>query len=189
MNSIQSHKPSLILLLIFLFSGFVHAADLDAGKNKAAMCFGCHGQNGNSKVPQNPNLAGQRATYLESQIKAFQSGQRTSSIMQSMVAKLAAQDIKNISAYFASLSTESAGGTETLAIKGKDKAAMCFGCHGSSAQGRGSFPKLAGQQPDYIENQLINFKNRSRKGGPMNAIASSLSEQDFKELAAYLGSL
>ncbi|MFW5443024.1 MAG: c-type cytochrome [Methylococcaceae bacterium] len=187
MNSIQSRQ--LYFFLLFLFSSFAHAADIDAGKNKASMCFGCHGANGNSKIPQYPSLASQRATYIESQLKAFQSGERKNSIMQSMAANFTAQDIQNISAYFASISTESAGGSEILAVKGKDKAAMCFGCHGTLAKGRGSFPKLAGQQPAYIEKQLLNFKNRSRKGGPMNAITSSLSEQNIKELAAYLGSL
>ncbi len=66
---------------------------------------------------------------------------------------------------------------------------MCSGCHGTTAQGRGSFPKLAGQQPEYLKKQLLSFKNGSRKGGPMNAITSSLSERDISEIAAYLGSL
>lgn len=189
MYSIQSYSLALLFCSFFATNSFVYAADIDAGKSKAAFCLGCHGSNGNSKSPQYPTLAGQRAQYLEAQLKAFQSGQRTSSIMQGMTANLNVQDIQNLSAYFSSLNTESAGGDTALAKKGEPKTAMCKGCHGSSVEGRGSFPKLAGQQPEYIEKQLLNFKNRSRKGGPMNAVASSLSEQDIKEIAAYLGSL
>ncbi len=66
---------------------------------------------------------------------------------------------------------------------------MCAGCHGAKGQGKGNYPKLAGQQPQYLIKQLLNFKNRSRKGGPMNAIASTLTEQDINQIAAYLGTL
>ena len=189
MNSIHSYNLILLFISFFSFTGIVHAADTAVGKEKATVCLGCHGTNGNSKNPQYPSLAGQRALYIEAQLKAFQSGQRTNPIMQGMAASLTKQDIKNLSAYFASLASENAGGDASLAKKGKDKFAMCAGCHGASAQGRGGFPKLAGQQPAYLEKQLLNFKNRSRKGGPMNAMASSLSEQDIKEIAAYLANL
>jgi len=183
----------ILILISFVFlslSNTAHAADISAGKDKAVACLQCHGSNGNSKNSQYPSLAGQRAMYFESQLKNFQSGQRDNSVMQGMATNLTKPDITNISAYFASLTTESAGTSDlSLAKKGKEKFAMCAGCHGSSALGRGGFPRLAGQQPQYIEKQLLAFKNRSRKGGPMNAMTSSLSEQDIKEIAAYLGSL
>ena len=183
----------ILILISFVFlslSNTAHAADISAGKDKAVACLQCHGSNGNSKNAQYPSLAGQRAMYLESQLKNFQSGQRTNPIMQGIVGKLTKSDISNISAYFADLTPEGAGASDlSLAKKGQEKFAMCAGCHGSSAQGRGGFPRLAGQQPEYIEKQLLSFKNRSRKGGPMNAMTSSLSEQDIKEIAAYLGNL
>jgi len=187
----NSHSHPILILFFFLcsFSPFIHSADIEAGKNKAAFCLGCHGENANSKNPQYPTLAGQRALYLESQIKAFQSGTRTSPVMQGMVAKLNKQDIKNISAYLSTLPTESAGGDSTLAKSGESKIMMCTGCHGRSAQGRSGFPKLAGQHPEYLKKQLLNFKDRSRKGGPMNNISSSLSEQDIDAISHYLGSL
>ena len=143
MYSIQSYSLALLFCSFFATNSFVYAADIDAGKSKAALCLGCHGSNGNSKSPQYPTLAGQRAQYLEAQLKAFQSGQRTSPVMQGMAANLTALDIQNVSAYFSSLSTESAGGDSSLAKKGEPKTATCKGCHGTSAQGRGVFPKLA----------------------------------------------
>ncbi|MCK5121626.1 MAG: cytochrome c4 [Methylococcales bacterium] len=189
MKSLNFHSLTLLFISLLSTSHFIHAADIDAGKNQATFCLGCHGSNGNSKNPQYPSLAGQRALYIEKQLTAFQSGYRDSPVMKGMASKLKQQDIKNISAYFASLTTQSAGGDPALAKKGQSKVAMCFGCHGSSAQGRGGFPKLAGQHPEYLKKQLLNFKNRSRKGGPMNNISASLSEQDINEITAYLGSL
>jgi cytochrome c553 len=176
-------RTFILLLLAFLsLSSTAHAADIAAGKDKAAACLQCHGSNGNSKNPQYPSLAGQRAAYLESQLINFQTGQRTelfmdasqrtNSVMQDMVAKLTKSDISNISAYFAGLTPETAGASDlSLAEKGEKKFGICTGCHGSSAQGRDVFPKLAGQQPKYIEKQLLDFKNGSRKGGPMNVMA------------------
>lgn len=189
MTFFQLRRLTLILIFIFSSTHSVFAADAKAGKNKAALCQGCHGIDGNSQSSQYPTLAGQRESYIEAQLKAFKSGERTNSTMQGMAANLTEEDIKNIAAHFSSLPTKSAGGDSSMAKKGENKFSMCAGCHGAKAQGRSSFPKLAGQQPEYLKKQLLNFKNGSRKGGPMNAMTSSLSEQDISEIAAYLGSL
>ena len=179
------HRLSLIIVMTLLGSqpGFT------AVKDNAATCQSCHGSSGNSKIPQYPSLAGQRALYIESQLNAFKSGRRSGSVMQGVVTHLSKKDITRLAAYFAKLAPKSAGGNATLAAKGKTKATMCMGCHGRDAQGQGGFPRLAGQQPEYLKKQLLNFKNGHRKGGPMNFISTSLSESDIKALAAYLGSL
>lgn len=178
-----------ISVLLALFIPRAEAADIEAGKKKAAMCMGCHGQEGVSNNPMYPSLAGQTATYLENQLKAFQSGSRNNPMMKGMAAGLDKNDIENLAAYFASLPAPSAGGNPDLAMSGKDKTSMCLGCHGGNAEGRGQFPRLAGQHPEYLAKQLRAFKKGDRVGGPMGAMARNLSEQDIKEIAAYLGSL
>ena len=102
---------------------------------------------------------------------------------------LSNEDIDNLAAYFSSQKPAKAGGDPTLAKAGESKASICLGCHGQSAEGNGQFPRLAGQHPEYLEQQLKNFKDGSRKSGPMQAITANLSETDFKALAAYFGSL
>jgi cytochrome c553 len=189
MTLISRQQFIIVFVTLFSFSSFTNAADIEAGKEKAAMCQGCHGKNGNSTVSQFPILAGQTANYLEYQLRGFQSGKRSDPVMPGIVANLNKQDFKDLSAYFSSIPTKSAGADPELALKGKNKVSMCLGCHGNEAKGRGGFPRLAGQHPDYLKKQLLNFKNRSRKGGPMNSIVSSLSEQDIDEISAYLGSL
>jgi cytochrome c553 len=66
---------------------------------------------------------------------------------------------------------------------------MCSGCHGETSAGNGQFPRLAGQHPDYLVKQLTSFKDGSRKASQMQAIATTISEEDMKALAAYFGSL
>lgn len=175
--------------LLALWIAPSHAADIDAGKSKAAACMGCHGSEGISSSAMWPNLAGQSVAYLQTQLKNFKSGQRDNPTMKGIVAGLSDDDIQNLAAYFAGLPAKSAGGDAASSQTGKDKAAMCMGCHGSNLQGKGQFPRLAGQHPNYLSKQLHDFKDGARKAGPMNAIAKSLADDDIKVLAEYLGAL
>lgn len=82
------------------------AADVEAGKAKAAVCAACHGQNGMAQIPTYPNLAGQNEQYLVMALKAYKNKQRTggqAAIMQGQAAALSDEDIANVAAYFASL--------------------------------------------------------------------------------------
>ena len=80
------------------------AADIAAGKEKAKVCFSCHGENGRASIPAYPHLAGQQAKYLEVALKAYADGSREDPTMAPMAKALSEEDIRNIAAYFASLS-------------------------------------------------------------------------------------
>lgn len=79
------------------------AGDAEAGKAKAATCAACHGANGISPAPIWPNLAGQKAQYLEKQLKHFRDGERNDPMMAPMAKPLSDQDIADLAAYFSSL--------------------------------------------------------------------------------------
>jgi cytochrome c553 len=97
-------KKLLGLSAVLLVSPFVHAADIEAGKAKVAtVCAACHGAAGVSVSDAIPNLAAQRAGYIEAQLKALKSGERKNPIMNAMAAQLSADEIANVAAYFASL--------------------------------------------------------------------------------------
>jgi cytochrome c553 len=179
----------LAVLLAWAWTQPVSAADPKSGEGKAENCVGCHGAKGHSSNPQVPNLAAQHSGYFVSQLAAFKGGIRKNPMMQSMAANLSDEDMQNLGAYFSSLPAVKAGGDAALAKSGQAKAGMCLGCHGSNAEGRGQFPRLAGQNPEYLLQQLKNFKDGSRTSGPMQGVAGSLSEDDMKAIAAYLGSL
>lgn len=180
---------SVSVLLACFWAVPVFAADIAAGEQKAAACMGCHGPKGKSSNAQWPNLAAQQSAYIVNQLNAFKTGTRKNPMMQSFVANLSADDINNLASYYSSQPSVSAGGDPNLAKSGQTKASMCLGCHGSSAEGNGQIPRLAGQHPAYLAKQLSSFKEGVRKSGPMQAIASGLSEEDMKALAAYFGSL
>lgn len=177
------------LFLACLLSTQVSANELSAVEQKAATCFGCHGDKGKSNNPQWPSLAAQQSVYVVNQLNAFKSGERINPLMQAQVTKLTAEDINNYGAYFAVQQPAKAGGNPDLAKQGKVKATVCLGCHGPAGEGNGQYPRLAGQHPGYLAQQLTDFKNGTRKNGAMQAIAGNLSEDDIKALAAFFGSL
>lgn len=96
-------KLSLLLTAVTLLAGHVGAADIAAGKSKAAVCAGCHGPDGISFIPTYPNLKGQKAAYTVKQLQDFKSKKRADPVMMAQAASLSDADIKNIAAYYESL--------------------------------------------------------------------------------------
>ncbi len=90
-----------------------------------------------------------------------------------------------IAAYAAERGAVATGGVEA-------KLEYCRTCHGLAAQGyRGWFPmpRLAGQQPQYIENQLRAFAERRRTNPIMANVSHALSPSMISALAAHLKNL
>jgi len=73
---------------------------------------------------------------------------------------------------------------------GQGKVAMCIGCHGIPDY-RTAYPEvyrvpvLGGQNQAYLANALHAYKKGDRHFDTMHAIASSLSDQDIADIAAY----
>ena len=101
---------TIALLAVLISSPASHAQDVDAGRARVGeVCSACHGLNGVSVSATIPNLAGQKAGYLGSQLNAFKSGARKNQIMSPIATQLSPGDIANVAAYFASLQGPSAG--------------------------------------------------------------------------------
>ena len=104
-------KKMLGMSIVLAFAPAAQAADIGAGKARVeAVCSACHGANGVSVSDTIPNLAGQRAAYIEAQLKAFKDGVRKAPVptspiatMAAMAAQLSAADMADVAAYFASL--------------------------------------------------------------------------------------
>lgn len=75
------------------------------------------------------------------------------------------------------------------AAAGQKKAATCAACHGADGNSAsGQFPKLAGQNADYIVQELKRFKSGVRKNPIMAGMAAGLSDQDMQDVAAWFSS-
>jgi len=183
----------------------VASGDAEAGKAKAVICAACHGAEGISAIPANPNLAGQVPGYISAQLKAFKSGERINAIMAGQTAGLSKEDMDDLDAYYASLKakTTSKLTEEDKALAEEGRAiyrggfaqrgiSACMSCHGPSGHGiPKNYPRVSAQHKEYLEQQLLAYKKGERKGynNIMSDIAFGLSELQIKQLAAYMAGL
>ncbi len=189
--------------------------DAVAGATKAAPCAACHGSNGVAAAPTFPNLAGQSATYLYVQLRAFKDGSRTGAVMQPLAKALTDQDMRNLAAHFASLPARAATQKALKSPRGSilfhdgDVAKgvpPCQGCHGVDGRGPrpdptstapqpawSTFPHLAGQNAPYLLKQLQAYRDGTRIGTSndkvMRGVARNLSAADMRALADYASTL
>jgi cytochrome c553 len=79
------------------------AQEAAAGRAKAQACAVCHGAQGLSAQPDAPNLAGQPALYLATQLRAYRSGARRHEVMNVMARPLSDADIADLAAWYAAI--------------------------------------------------------------------------------------
>jgi cytochrome c553 len=177
-------------------SSVAHAADIAAGKEKAELCVGCHGENGVSQMENMPSLAGQLDQFIQWQLVYFRAGSRKNEQMQPIVEQLNNEDIRNLGAYFASLPPPKpeVDKDPDLSKKGAQAAAgrRCAACHLDNYAGTKAAARVASQREDYLGKALRDYKSGVRSGGgqaAMAEVAHPLSEEEIVALAHYLAYL
>ncbi|WP_417566443.1 c-type cytochrome [Marinobacter sp.] len=207
-------KLILAWALISLATG-VTAADGDPergeqlaaqGDGSGAPCLACHGADGSGNNAAGfPRLAGLDSAYLAKQMLDYNAGARVSPIMQPNINNFDEQQIRDLAAYYATMSvpqaTAPAPVNEDVLAQGEKLANQgdwdnyippCSSCHGPGNRGVGeSFPAIAGQHPNYIRSQIDAWRNNLRNNDPnqlMTAVAERLTGEQIDAVAAYLGS-
>jgi cytochrome c553 len=150
-----------------------------------------------------PRLAGQRAWYIEQQLKEFRDETRGDpyavAYMWGMASGLSNDTITALADYF-SKQTMGPGKPHSPAVEAHGRQIFeqgipsqgvpaCAACHGKDALGNNSYPRLAGQHAEYILKQLASFKSNMRKVAIMHGVAQTLHPKDMKDVADYLESL
>jgi cytochrome c553 len=178
----------------------------EAGKVKQTVnqvCAACHGADGNSAIPANPNLAGQHAHYTTKQLADFKSGARKNAVMSGMVAALTPEDMTGLAAYFAEQKPKPSVAKDKSLVALGEKiyrggnsdtgVPACAGCHSPTGAGIPiQFPRLAGQFADYTFAQLKAFRAGERtndNANVMQSIAAKMSEQEMRAVAEYTAGL
>jgi cytochrome c553 len=180
------------------------SGDRTPGEDKAInLCSTCHGPRGVSTSPIFPNLAAQQPEYLVAQIEAFQAHTREEKaahdIMYGIAGNLDTALVKSIAQYYA-VQPPAPGrpGDPTLVAKGKSlfetgiperTIPPCATCHGPKAEGRGAFPRLAGQHAAYVAHQIEYIQQVVRKAPVMHGIVKDLTPAEIEAIAAYVQSL
>jgi cytochrome c553 len=178
---------------------------IDAGTSKSITCTACHGAEGNSVNPLWPNIAGQSANYLLTQMAAFKNGTRSDPLMTPQAMLLSDEDMRDVAVYFESLPGAAMAVADTSRLdkgtalyRGGDMesgAAACLACHGPTGRGNpaANYPALQGQHATYTAKQLRDYANETRmsdgKTRIMRDIAARLSDDDINALASYVQGL
>jgi cytochrome c553 len=196
---------SLIGVGIYLLVAAPLVSAQSTGSMPVTACAQCHGGNtaGVPGAAAFPTLDGQHAAYLAKQLREYKSGKRkTSPVMAPIIAALKKQQISTMAAHFAS-QTPARGTVENpeLAARGKvlyeegnrsTGVPACVGCHQPNGAGYQRYPRLAGQRPAYIVQQLAEFKSGARtndRAHVMRALAGRLTDEESRAIAEYLAGL
>jgi cytochrome c553 len=92
---------TLISINSYVYANDDSSIDLEQAKKIVNnLCIACHGIDGNSSIPANPNLSAQHAGYITKQLMQFKNGERENAVMKGMVASLSEEDMVNLGFYF-----------------------------------------------------------------------------------------
>jgi cytochrome c553 len=197
MYRFECFAAALALLVVAAWHAPAAAADIAAGKEKAELCVGCHGEGGISQTQNIPSLAGQPDQFIQWQLVFFRSGTRKNEQMQPVVEQLSNEDVRNLGAYFASLpppKNDKPDDQPDLSKAGAQAAAgrRCASCHTDSFAGTKATARIADQREEYLLKALHDYKSGVRAGGGMAAMADvayPLHEEEITALAHYLAHL
>uniref|UniRef100_UPI003341A922 c-type cytochrome n=1 Tax=Castellaniella defragrans TaxID=75697 RepID=UPI003341A922 len=184
--------------------------DMDRG---VLACMTCHGEGGNSAIPMYPNLAAMPHEYIAKQIADFKpQGDKPAvrraaggedPIMAPLVVALTPEDIQNVALYLSlqrlDPATAATATDEATMEQGQHiwraglvdrKVPACAACHAPNGAGiPGEFPRLAGQHPEYLTEQLKLFRSGDRANDIMRDVADRMTDKDIAAVADYAAGL
>jgi cytochrome c553 len=149
-----------------------------------------------------PRLAGQRAPYIESQIRSYREHTRdnpfSKQYMWGAVAALGPREARDLAIYFATIVPKAANdGDRNLMARGRAiyldgipeaNIVSCYACHGPNAEGVRDIPRLGGLAYFYLKGRLEQWGQGYHSGveSPMPLAASHLGPDEIEALASYL---
>lgn len=207
MTRIISTTSQVTVLAMLVSISFELAAE-SASPAEAASCAACHGENGVSKNPLVPTLAGQPYTLIEDNLLAFRAGKRACAperadgspaalLAQSMCATVAGledEDVVALSEFFERQEFVPATQTydEGLVEQGREVHLKngCEQCHSDGGRKTNAMaPVLAGQWMPYLRRAMHAVRTGSRQGPTeMNAAIRALNDSEVEPLLHFYAS-
>jgi len=171
-----------------------------------ATCFMCHSEHGNDpELAFVPRLAAQNATYIEEQVAAFRDGSRADPAailyMWPISQNLSDDQLKQAAEWYAAQPAPKATPPEGSSDEGQaiymkgilaSDVPACASCHGDKAAGNGIFPRLAGQNAQYLLAQLRFFRagvRNDKSADIMKPVAVHMTDAQMAAVAKYLSGL
>lgn len=171
------------------------------------VCAACHGSTGQSVRQEYPSLAGQNEDYLFKQLRQFKGSAaepalRKDPTMAAIVQNMSEAQMRGLARYFSQQQPVRGQATQPQLVeagkaiywKGNPSARLpaCVSCHRPNGEGIApDFPRIAGQQPDYVVKQLHAWKAGTR-GGPgklMSLLVPLMTDEEITAVAQYVAQL
>jgi cytochrome c553 len=179
----------------------VRSGDAARGKKLHEDCAACHGETGNTDVPDVPDLGGQDPLYTYKQLADYKLGTRASSIMSEAIKPLSDRDMADLAVFYAAQKRTRPAGTApkprtalvdlVSAGDGPRLITACDSCHGERGAGNPGFygmPALKGQKLQDVVIQLKAFRSGERGNDVyrvMRDASKKLSDAEIDALAMY----
>ena len=198
--------PKWAMFAVALLATTANAAEPTALETTIPVCAACHGEDGASGIVADyPNLAGQNARYLFTQMQMIQSGARPAPLMAGQLDGKSEEELRNLADHYAVMPVKvGRSKAENLdagmriyrgGIMSKGVAA-CSACHSPRGAGNApaGFPVLSGQRLEYVVAQLVAYREGMRQtdadyGGMMRGVASRLTDTEIRAVANYIQGL
>jgi cytochrome c553 len=166
-----------------------HSSPYEQGKVLAAACAKCHGEDGNSKMPGTPSLAGQQPNYLVAAIQEYHRGDRARGAMKSTPRDTERLELESLAVYLAAQTpVQRAAPARGDPKAGEPLTAMCGGCHGpQGVSADAATPSLAGQDTEYLIKATKAYRT-TRKNWSMQRYVAGLGDKDIENIAAFYAS-
>ena len=184
-------RKTMIAALALAF--FIPSADAETIEERAAPCFGCHGDHGQSKTENIPSLGGQQAPYALIQLFMFREKLRTFEPMNEMAKPLSDGDLRDFSDFIARLPKPQPPADAGDAARMQRAQALvvqnhCNSCHRPDFSGGDNVPRIANQREDYLAKTLREYKDNTRHGydGTMADVMGSVTPDQIADLAYYI---
>jgi cytochrome c553 len=186
MRNVAAYFASLPPIANAVASDVKHSSPYEKGKVLAAACAKCHGEDGNSKIPGTPTLAGQQPHYLVAAIQEYHQGDRAKGAMKSSLRDTDKLELESLALYFAAQTpVQRVAPSQGDAAAGEPASAMCGGCHGSHGVSTdAATPSLAGQDAQYLVKSIKAYRT-TRKNWGMQRYVAGLSDKDIDNITAF----
>ena len=156
-------------------------------------CLACHGEKGQSTLPDVPSLGGQQAFYVTVQLLMFRERMRVADPMNDMAKGLTDDDLRSFADIFAKIPPPQpdAGAVDDARMQRAQALVVqnrCNFCHTPSFAGQDNVPRIADQREDYLVKALRGYKDNSRHGydASMADVMAPITDEQILDLAYYI---
>ena len=159
---------------------------------RMAPCLACHGERGQSDIPEVPSLGAQTSPYLLIQLYLFREKLWRHEIMNEAVKGFTDDDLRAFADALSKLPTP-VPTSEAIdpARMARGQALVhqyrCNVCHNSDLAGRDAVPRIAGQREDFLVKTMREYKSNQRPGydASMGDVMQPIPDADILDLGYF----